>query len=253
MEPVRPAVDRFVLELIAERTFARTDFVERSDGSVRLAPRLVQELADTMPMWARLVAPYAETVAHLLGRAVRGQWTPRTRSPARSCALHRRRSKLGDSRRRSLPAVRSRRNIRPAVSIPRRPRSGSLPALTAALRSAVHGICAASSVGRLGLAKHARRVGVVARRLPPPMAACASGEPTIPKRQRAPPEAFAPIRDGLAGVKLTEIMAATGLAKSTASQLCSGRTVPHVRHWPALATLAGVSLPSLDEVAGQRV
>jgi CRISPR-associated protein Cas1 len=78
LEPVRPSVDRFVLELVAERTFTRTDFVERSDGSVRIAPRLVQELAGTMPMWAKLVAPHAEAIAHLLGRAVRGQWTPRT-------------------------------------------------------------------------------------------------------------------------------------------------------------------------------
>jgi hypothetical protein len=50
---------------------------ERSDGSVRLAPTLVQELAATMPRWARLVAPHAEAVAHLLGRAVRGQYQPR--------------------------------------------------------------------------------------------------------------------------------------------------------------------------------
>jgi hypothetical protein len=50
-----------------------------------------------------------------------------------------------------------------------------------------------------------------------------------------PPEAFAPIREGLADVKLTEIMAATGLSKSMASHIRSGRTVPHARHWPALA------------------
>jgi hypothetical protein len=58
-------------------------------------------------------------------------------------------------------------------------------------------------------------------------------------RDRPPPEAFAPIRDSLAGVKLREIMAATGLSKSMASQIRSGRAVPHVRHWPALFRLAG--------------
>jgi CRISPR/Cas system-associated endonuclease Cas1 len=78
LEPGRPEVDRFCLNLIAERTFTRTDFVERSDGSIRLAPRLVQELAATMPRWAKLVAPHAEALAHLLGSAVRGQWQPRT-------------------------------------------------------------------------------------------------------------------------------------------------------------------------------
>src|SRR5262249_4830801 len=78
LEPVRPAVDRLVLDLVAERTWRRADFVERSDGSIRIAPKLVQELAATMPLWAKLVAPHAEAVAHLLGRAVRGKWEPRT-------------------------------------------------------------------------------------------------------------------------------------------------------------------------------
>jgi hypothetical protein len=57
--------------------------------------------------------------------------------------------------------------------------------------------------------------------------------------EESPPSyAFALIRDRLAGSKLTEIMAATGLSKSMASQIRSGRVVPHVRHWPALADLA---------------
>ena len=52
VEPVRPEIERFVLDLIAERTFSRRDFVERSDGSIRIALDLVQLLAATMPMWA---------------------------------------------------------------------------------------------------------------------------------------------------------------------------------------------------------
>src|SRR5207245_11221403 len=39
LETIRPAVDRFTLDLIAERTFTRADFIERSDGSIRIAPR----------------------------------------------------------------------------------------------------------------------------------------------------------------------------------------------------------------------
>ena len=34
IEPLRPAVDRFVLELVAERMFFKRDFIERSDGHV---------------------------------------------------------------------------------------------------------------------------------------------------------------------------------------------------------------------------
>ncbi len=63
LEPVRPEVERFTLDLVAERTFSRKDFVERSDGSIRIAPALVQEMAARMPMWAKAVAPYAECEA----------------------------------------------------------------------------------------------------------------------------------------------------------------------------------------------
>jgi hypothetical protein len=59
-----------------------------------------------------------------------------------------------------------------------------------------------------------------------------------PNSEHPPAEAFGSIRRGLADVKLTAIMAAAGLAKSSASQIRSGRTVPHVRHWSALAALA---------------
>jgi hypothetical protein len=78
VEPIRPAVERLVLDLLGGRMFSRSDFFERTDGSIRIAPRLVQELAGTMPAWAKEVAPHAERLAHLLGRAVTGKWTPRT-------------------------------------------------------------------------------------------------------------------------------------------------------------------------------
>jgi hypothetical protein len=65
-----------------------------------------------------------------------------------------------------------------------------------------------------------------------------------PGSERPPTEAFAPSRRGLAGVKLAEIMATTGLAKSSASQIRSTRTAPHVRHRAALSELAGT--PWLD-------
>jgi transcriptional regulator with XRE-family HTH domain len=47
--------------------------------------------------------------------------------------------------------------------------------------------------------------------------------------------------------ELTAIMAATGLAKSTASQVRSGRAVPHARHLPALAELVGVDVTYLAD------
>jgi predicted component of type VI protein secretion system len=72
---------------------------------------------------------------------------------------------------------------------------------------------------------------------------------------KARPEDFAAIRAGLREVKLAEIMAALGISKASASSWRSGRVVPALRHWPALATLAGVEVPAgiLDEPAGAEV
>src|SRR5262249_20076961 len=113
--------------LVAERTWRRADFVERSDGSIRLAPGLVQELAATMPAWAHAVAPHAEAFAHLLGPAVRGKWEPRTPLSGAEAAAARRHAKVregGAGRRVSCGG-------RPAAgggSLPRRPFSAGCAA-----------------------------------------------------------------------------------------------------------------------------
>jgi CRISPR associated protein Cas1 len=63
MEPVRPHVDAFLLNLARTQTFSLKDFAETREGACRLASPLAQELAPTMATWAKLVAPYAEAVA----------------------------------------------------------------------------------------------------------------------------------------------------------------------------------------------
>ena len=68
MEPVRPHVDAFVLNLARTRTFSAKDFAETREGACRLASPLAQELAPTMATWAKLVAPYAEAVARHVAR-----------------------------------------------------------------------------------------------------------------------------------------------------------------------------------------
>lgn len=66
MEPVRPLVDRFVLDLLADRYFPTTDFHETRQGVCRITPALAADLAATLPVWARAVGRVAEDVADLL-------------------------------------------------------------------------------------------------------------------------------------------------------------------------------------------
>ncbi len=83
MEPIRPEVDTFVLDLLQTRTFRKIEFTETSDGHVRLRSPLTHELAETMPRWAQSLGPFAEHVAHVFGKAMAGTYsaaTPLTRS-----------------------------------------------------------------------------------------------------------------------------------------------------------------------------
>ncbi|MHB8246885.1 MAG: CRISPR-associated endonuclease Cas1 [Acidimicrobiales bacterium] len=78
IEPVRPEVESFVLDMIERRTFTKAEFTETSDGHVRLLAPLTHELAETMPTWARALAPWAEKVAHTLGAVMAGKYQPAT-------------------------------------------------------------------------------------------------------------------------------------------------------------------------------
>jgi hypothetical protein len=68
MEPVRPHVDAFVLNLARRRTFSAKDFVETREGGCRLSSALAHDLAPTMAQWAKLVAPYAEGIGRHVAR-----------------------------------------------------------------------------------------------------------------------------------------------------------------------------------------
>lgn len=66
METVRPLVDRWLLELLAKRTFSGKDFGETREGVCRLSPQLAAELAATLPHWRAAIAPMVALVADLL-------------------------------------------------------------------------------------------------------------------------------------------------------------------------------------------
>ena len=78
MEPVRPEVEAFVLAMLDGRTFRKAEFTENEEGHVRLRAPLTHELAATLSRWARSLAPVAEKVAHMVGHAMEGKYTPAT-------------------------------------------------------------------------------------------------------------------------------------------------------------------------------
>jgi CRISPR-associated endonuclease Cas1 len=66
MEPIRPKVDAYVLDLLRSRRFRKSDFFETREGICRLMPPLARELADTARQWAKQLGPVTEAVAKTL-------------------------------------------------------------------------------------------------------------------------------------------------------------------------------------------
>jgi CRISPR-associated endonuclease Cas1 len=71
MEPVRPHIDAYLLNLARTRTFGARDFGETRDGACRLSSALTYELAAMMPTWATLLAPHVDAMAKFVGRIAR--------------------------------------------------------------------------------------------------------------------------------------------------------------------------------------
>jgi CRISPR-associated endonuclease Cas1 len=86
LKPVRPEAEAFVLDILESRTFRKVEFSETADGHVRLRAPLTHELAETMPRWARSLAPFVKRWRTCSGTPWRAS-TPRSRhSPRPSSA-----------------------------------------------------------------------------------------------------------------------------------------------------------------------
>jgi CRISPR-associated endonuclease Cas1 len=84
MEPVRPIVDRYLLQMLTRRTFAATDFFETSTGVCRLTSSLARQLWEIAPEVGLRVGRVAEDVAAWLdGRSAPTRITGRKRQAAR--------------------------------------------------------------------------------------------------------------------------------------------------------------------------
>src|SRR5262249_51634477 len=66
MEPVRPLVDSYLLDWITTQPLRRDWFFEQGNGNARLMASLTEKLSETVPVWARAVAPIAEWVSQVL-------------------------------------------------------------------------------------------------------------------------------------------------------------------------------------------
>jgi CRISPR-associated endonuclease Cas1 len=242
MEPVRPKVDQWVLNRLSEHTFRKTDFHERADGTVSIVAPLSHQLAETMPMWAGEVAPWAERAARVFADA-----SPYPiPTPTRLTQSNRRK---GQTRTVSVPSLLGRNWIECGGSVVGRRRLCDECLPLAKARSAEQ---ARRRSSQATVRRRARN-----EQQPTWAASVNASRAETMRRQRAERDAweaahqgetwdsaaFEPVRRALAEVPMSAVMQATGMSRGACAAIRSGRQTCHPRHWEVLARLAGMSLP----------
>jgi CRISPR-associated endonuclease Cas1 len=238
VEPARPAVDRYALELLSRRTFQATDFYQTRQGVCRILEPLSHELSGTALQWRAIVGPIAEHVAARLLADVgavaptpisgrnrsrgRGRDEPPRRrpdpKPAASCQT------CGGSvvgARRTCDACLPERQAEQVAEF-QAAGSKSLAELRAAREDPAHGGGAGEIRGRKRSERAALERGWDA------------------SHDRANPQAFLDdILPGLRDLPTRRLVEATGLTRAYCSQIRKGELVPHPRWWATLRSLTG--------------
>jgi CRISPR-associated endonuclease Cas1 len=237
MEPVRPEVDAFVLDMVERRTFRKAEFTETSDGHVRLLAPLTHELAETMPRWAESLGPIAEHVAHVLGKAMDGTYSAATPLTSRR---HRAAQALVKARKASARAAAT-----SSTTLQKPASANALPLWTCpdcggAVTNPRHvrcEACIAADPVQAPEIRGRRGAAIAARKR-----ALAEWEKANPDVVYDPEMFRRDILARLATVKLMDIAEAAGCSKASASDIRRGKWTPHVSTWAALAKLAGICL-----------
>jgi len=246
MEPVRPQVDGFVLELLESRAFRKQDFFETRKGVCRVMPPLTGLLAETAPRWAAVVAPIAERLARqLLGKGDSQKIASR-QQPIPTPLTQSNRSKGRDAVRKR--AARSSRSKRAKIAkacvvcgadLPGHQRRYCTDCRPIRSRDAVakaHEILRERRLAGTDPAHGGKAARLRGRRNSEKLLANSEWERS--QAEEMDPAIFEKeIKPKLKTVSLLETMQATGLSRTYCGMIRRGVRVPHPRHWEALREL----------------
>jgi CRISPR-associated protein Cas1 len=235
MEPIRPEVDKFLLDWLKSAPLSRSYFFEERNGNCRLMAQFAERLSQTAPNWARLVAPVAEWLAQELFRSSK----PRPlQLPARLTQRHRREVKGAD------PLPKAKFTVRP-MNVCR--------TCGAQLASRSIGQCAqcwqAESVPHM---QNVARVGRETSHAPESQAkrsatqkintqAAWDWDPSNQPSWLTPDFYSKRIQPILPSISRLTLVKALGVSAGYANEIRKGR-LPHPRHWQLLARLAGIGV-----------
>ena len=248
MEPVRPKVDGFVLDLLESRAFRQKDFFETRKGVCRAMPPLTQLLAETAPRWAAAVAPIAERLAcQLLGKG-NTQKTAGEKQPVPTPLTQTNRSKGRDAVRKR--AARSSQSKHTAIAKTCVVCGADLRRNQRRYCTACRPIRSSDAILKAHEALRARRLagsdpahgGKAAKLRGKRNSVTLRANAEWERNQIGEPDPAifeTEIRPKLKTVSLLETMQATGLSRTYCGMIRRGVQVPHPRHWEALRALVG--------------
>ena len=231
LETIRPSIEAWLLHWITRETLRRSDFFETGSGNCRLRSGICSQLSETAPTWGRLVAPWAEYLAHTLWSGRSGSDSPATRLTQR----HKREAKG----RASLP---------PAIPVPKREHlcrgcgkaieSGRVNCACCAVDDATKNMLDAARIGRQtanGPEAQAKRAIKARKNALAQHSWKESDQPTW-LTNTFYSEKIQPL---LASVSASDIARQISVSRWYAGRIREGYR-PHPRHFQALAKLAGV-------------
>ncbi len=233
MEPVRPEVDGFVLDMVERRTFRKAEFTETAEGHVRLLAPLTHQLAETMPQWAKSLGPIAEHVTHVFGKAMDGSYsaaTPLTSRRHRAAQAVVKARKVEATRRAAAGRVLQRPASEP-TALP----LWTCPDCGGAVMNPRHvrcEVCIAADPAQAPEVRGRRGAAIAARKR-----ALTEWDKANPGAAYDPEMFRQDILPRLGSVPLSEIMEAAGCCKASASDYRRGKRTPHVSTWWALGAL----------------
>jgi len=235
MEPIRPRVDAYVLDWITRGPLRREWFFEQRDGNCRLMASFALRLSETVPTWGRAVAPLAEGISRMFSASV----------PKRS-------KRIFPATRLTQNSRREGRGISANLSIEAPLRPEIICRNCGASTCGAQYCRACSPMALRGNLINAAKLGRVATHSPKAQALRA----TTMRRQEAAKKAWKPsdlpgwltekvyrqkIQPRLATFTVPAISSALGVSKPYATDIRSGKRVPHQRHWFRLARFVEVA------------
>jgi hypothetical protein len=221
MEPIRPQVDSYLLDLLARAPLQRKWFFEEIDGNCRLMGEFAVQLSETSKLWRQALGPFAEWLAHTLWSA--------TSQPVRAKAPA---TRLTQNRKREAKEIPT---TTPVVSV---------------VNPAISHRDFASMVSRENSLEVRKPV-----RLNAPDPKAQARRANTQRRQATALRAWKPsdkpasldekfyreqIQPRLLLIQATKVQSTLSVLQPYALRVRSGKCVPHPRHWLTLAKLVGV-------------